>query len=88
MRRTVTALAGVLLAVGVAAAPPAAAASYKNCTELQKSFPNGVGRANAVDRTSVKPVTTFKRDTAEYNRAMRAKPDLDRDRDGIACEKR
>ena len=34
------------------------------------------------------PVTTFRKDDAEYARAMKHRPDLDRDRDGIACEKR
>ena len=68
--------------------------SYKNCTELNKVYPHGVGKSGARDKTSGKPVTTFrvsstvysyndggaKRDFREY--------DLDRDNDGIACEKR
>jgi hypothetical protein len=33
-------------------------------------------------------VTNFKHDTAMYNSAMRANRGLDRDHDGIACEKR
>jgi hypothetical protein len=78
----------VLTAAALAGATPAHAASYKNCTELQKTYPHGVGRADAVDKTSGRPVTTFKRDTKEYDRAMRANRGLDRDKDGIACEKR
>jgi hypothetical protein len=66
----------------------AAAVSYKNCTELHKSYPHGLGRANAKDKTSGKPVTSFKKDTRAYNLAMSKNRDLDRDRDGIACEKR
>ncbi len=88
---TRNALAAVALACAavVAAAPAASAApSYKNCTELNKSYPHGIGRADAKDKTSGKPVTTFKKDTAGYNKAVKAKSDLDRDRDGIACEKR
>lgn len=57
---------------------------YKNCTELNKSYPNGVGLPGAVDSTSGKRVTTFTRDTALYNANARH----DRDNDGIACEKR
>jgi len=33
-------------------------------------------------------VTTWKRNTAVYNKAMKVNRDLDRDRDGIACEKK
>ena len=57
---------------------------YKNCTELNKSYPHGVGLAGAVDRTSGKPVTNFRRDAAIYRENAR----LDRDKDNIACEKR
>ena len=71
------------------AAPASAAVSHRNCTELQKTYPHGVGRANAVDRvTSGRPVTTWKKDTKAYDAAMRANRGLDRDRDGVACEKR
>ena len=90
MRRS-TSLAGLVLAgclASAVAAPPALAASYKNCTELQKTYPHGVGKANARDKTSGKPVTTFKKDTAEYNRATQANGRLDADKDGIACEKK
>ncbi|MBC7375531.1 MAG: excalibur calcium-binding domain-containing protein [Frankiales bacterium] len=66
-----------------------AAVSYRNCTELQKTYPHGVGQAGASDRTgSGKPVTTWKRDTAAYNKAVRANAGLDRDKDKVACEKR
>ena len=70
-------------------APPASAApNYRNCTELQKSYPHGIGRADAKDKTTGRPVTNFRRDTPGYNKAMKANPGLDRDKDGIACEKR
>jgi hypothetical protein len=74
----------------VVVAPPASAAvSYTNCTALQKTYPHGVGRATATDRvTSGKPVTTWRKDTAAYNRAIRANKGLDRDKDFVACEKR
>ncbi|MFT4010450.1 MAG: excalibur calcium-binding domain-containing protein [Nocardioidaceae bacterium] len=67
---------------GVAEAKPAK--TYKNCTALNKAYPHGVGLPGAHDHTSGKPVTTFKRSKALYN----ANSKSDRDKDGIACEKR
>lgn len=60
---------------------------YKNCTALNKKYPHGVGKANARDKTSGKPVTTFKRSTKIYSAAMSYNKGLDRDKDGVACEK-
>ena len=60
---------------------------YKNCTNLNKRFPHGLGRSGARDRTSDTPVTKFKRSTKLYNVAMSFNRGLDRDKDGIACEK-
>ncbi len=57
---------------------------YKNCGELNKSYPHGVGRPGAVDRTSGTRVTNYHRDANLYELNAR----LDRDKDGIACEKR
>jgi Excalibur calcium-binding domain len=44
-------------------------------------------RKNAHDKTTGTPVTDFKRSTKLYNRAMHHNRGLDRDHDGIACEK-
>src|SRR5688572_25156781 len=66
------------------AAGSAIPALYKNCTNLNKKYPHGVGRANAKDK-SPDPVTTFKRSTKIYNTAMSHNKRLDRDKDGIAC---
>ena len=87
------AAAALALAVAVVVVPaPAASAavSHANCTALQQTCPHGIGRANARDvvRGSTRTVTTFRRDTPGYERAVRANRDLDRDRDGVACEKR
>ena len=62
---------------------------YKNCTNLHTRYPHGVGKAYARDRTrsGTNPVTTFKRSTRLYRIAISWNRDLDRDRDGIACEK-
>ena len=96
VRRTLSGLAvaaclGTLLVAPATATAAAAAAavSYDNCTAVQKTYPHGVGRDNARDRvTSGKPVTTWKKDTAAYDRAIRANAGLDRDKDAVACEKR
>jgi hypothetical protein len=60
---------------------------YRNCTNLNKRYPNGIGKLTARDRTSGTPVTNFKRSTRIYNIAMSHNRGLDRDKDGIACEK-
>jgi hypothetical protein len=74
--------AGVALA-SVSAAPPL----YRNCTNLNKKWPHGLGKVGARDRTSGTPVRTFKRSTRLYKLAMSYNRGLDRDRDGVACEK-
>jgi hypothetical protein len=61
---------------------------YKNCTNFNKRYPHGVGRRLARDKTSGTPVRTFLRSTLIYRRAMGYNSGLDRDKDGIACEKR
>jgi Tol biopolymer transport system component len=61
---------------------------YRNCTNLNRRYRHGVGKVGARDRTSGGPVTNFFRSTSLYNRAMSYNRGLDRDKDGIACEKR
>jgi hypothetical protein len=58
---------------------------YANCAALHRRYPHGVGRRGARDHVSgnSKPVTTFSRNNVAYNANRR----LDRDRDGIACER-
>ena len=59
--------------------------SFRNCTALNRVYRHGVGRYGARDhRPSGDPVTNFKRS----NRLYRLNRGLDRDKDGIACEKR
>ncbi|WP_305786373.1 excalibur calcium-binding domain-containing protein [Symbioplanes lichenis] len=81
-------LVAALAATGLAAAGPAEAAAktYKNCTALNKVYKHGVARKGASDkvRGSTRPVTTFTVSTAVYN----ANKKSDRDKDGVACEKR
>jgi Excalibur calcium-binding domain len=73
----------ILAGVATANAPPL----YKNCTNLNKRYPHGIGKVGARDHTSGRPVTTFKRSNLLYRRAMSYNRGLDRDKDGIACEK-
>lgn len=85
-----------LIALGVALLPAPASAEvrssvaapplYNNCTNLNKKYPHGLGRAGARDRTSDTPVTNFRRSTKLYNLAMSYNRGLDRDKDGVACE--
>lgn len=80
------------LPIAAVAAGPADAAShkYKNCTALQKTYPHGVGKDGAKDKVtgSSKPVTTFKKSTKIYQAVIKHNKGLDRDKDGVACEKR
>jgi hypothetical protein len=81
------ATAPTLAAAGSATAAVHAptAKTFKNCTALNKKYPHGVGRSKAVrDHTSGVPVTNFKVSKALY----KANKKSDRDKDGIACEKR
>jgi excalibur calcium-binding domain-containing protein len=89
--RISAAVAAIALAAVAATAAPAMAtvpAKWKNCTVVNQTYKHGVGKAKAKDKTSGTPVTTFKRSDSLYNQAMKANKGLDRDKDGIACEKR
>ena len=77
-------LAVVAVACLLAAAGSAEMSKFRNCRALNARYPHGVGRVGARDHTSSgDPVTDFKRSNKLYlvNRS------LDRDKDGIACEK-
>jgi hypothetical protein len=60
---------------------------WKNCTVVNKRYPHGVGKVGARDRTAGEPVTNFTHNNYLYRLAMRYNRGLDRDKDGIACEK-
>jgi hypothetical protein len=86
-------VAAIALAAPAAAAAPAAGAAdavmpvlYENCTNFNKRYRHGVGRAGARDKTSGVPVSTFLRSTRIYSLAMSHNKGLDRDKDLIACE--
>jgi Excalibur calcium-binding domain len=80
--------ASLTLAFAAGTAGAAAPVLYKNCTNLNKRYPHGLGRLGAKDHTSGDPVTNFFHSTRLYLVAMRWNKGLDRDKDGIACEKR
>ena len=75
------------LSLSLAGATPAQAAvkKYSNCEKLNKDFRHGVGKPGARDKTSGTPVTNFTRNKKVYDMNKKAR---DRDKDGIACEKR
>jgi hypothetical protein len=85
---TVAAIALALVATTAAPATAAVPAKWKNCTVVNQTYKHGVGKAKAKDKTSGIPVTTFKHSDSLYNQAIKANKGLDRDKDGIACEKR
>lgn len=61
---------------------------HDNCTNLNKKWAHGVGRKNAVDKTSGVKVKNFFHSNTAYWAAENHNGTLDRDNDGIACEKR
>ncbi|GAB7051873.1 hypothetical protein JCM9534A_69990 [Catenuloplanes indicus JCM 9534] len=77
---------GLALGGGTAVAGPKKPPVYKNCAAMNAVHPHGVAKYGAADkvRGKTKPVTTFTVITAIYL----ANTHLDRDRDGVACEKR
>lgn len=91
IRRALSAAATAVMLISAAPALPATAHStgiHDNCTNLNNRWAHGVGRRGAVDQTSGTPrVTNFKRSTKLYRRAMNHNGTLDRDGDGIACER-
>lgn len=91
----VAATAATVLGSTSGIAGGSSARSFANCTQLNGVYPHGVGRTNARDRVrgSTSPVTNFKRSNALYahndggSRRYPGERDLDRDNDGVACEK-
>jgi hypothetical protein len=87
VRAVVIILVVIAALVAVSTALATTPLVYKNCTNLNKRYPHGIGRLGARDHTSGTPVTNFKRSTRIYRIAMSYNKGLDRDKDGIACEK-
>ena len=90
MRRRLLSIALVLIALSVALVGTADARIPKpwtNCAAVNALYPHGVGRFGAHDKTSGTAVTNFTHSNWLYALAMKYNPGLDRDHDGIACEK-
>lgn len=80
----------VITALGVSPVLAADATKYKNCTALNKVYPGGISVTGAIDMTkkngklvAAKPKKVAVVDDAVYEVNRK----LDRDKDGIACEK-
>lgn len=86
VRSITTALAIAIVAVGgVAPSVGAATRRFSNCATLNTVYPHGVGLAGSKDKTKGDPVTNFTVNKTVYSAQPKT---LDRDKDGIACEKR
>lgn len=79
-------LSGAGLATIVTPADAHTTGIHDNCTNFNKRYPHGVGRRGARDRGG--NVTTFLRNTRIYDAAENHNGTLDRDNDGVACEKK
>ena len=85
---------GSLSGIAQAAQPESVptATKYKSCKAMNNGkYPHGVGKKGAKDKTSGTRVTDFTRNNKVYwlysGSAGSRIRDLDRDNDGIACEK-
>ena len=87
--------AAVLVSTGLSLSTSADAAArhFGSCAALNRVYHHGVGLSGARDHTSGTPVTGFRRSSPLYkanngprNRAT-GEYDLDRDNDGVACER-
>lgn len=70
------------LTVSIVPIHQASAKTFKNCTDLNKTYPGGVARPGAVNQGGMTKLTP------KYNKKIyEANKKSDRDKDGIACEK-
>lgn len=87
----VTAVLAATVVVGGASTAQAAPTKYANCTAVQRVYSGGIAkksvtknRVTSAGKTTYRALKgTVKKDDALYN----ANKKLDRDGDGIACEK-
>ena len=96
IRVVASALALSTVALGIASMPAEAKAKqpvkFSNCTQMHKYFKNGVAKPGAVDHVSnidrYIPVTDMSSSRPAFSKAWYDKNKaLDRDHDGIACER-
>ncbi len=71
----------------VVAGPAEAATKYSSCSKLTKDFPNGVARSAAAAQKQVRDGNSRPAFGKRAQRVYAAnKANLDRDKDGTACE--
>lgn len=82
---------GIIVSIVMTSPATAVSAkSFKNCAALNKVHPGGVSKSGAVDMTKKngKFVPAKPKKVPTVDDALYAEnPKLDRDKDGIACEK-
>ena len=76
MRRVIIALV-LVFSTASEVSPSSAAAKFKNCTEMRRSYPRGVAKTKSAAK-----LTNAKYAPSVY--AVNSK--MDRDKDGAACE--
>ena len=81
--KKIAAVAVIVYGLLVGVSSVSASGSYPNCTAMHTKYRHGIGKVGAHDHTSGVPVTNFYRSNRLYYLNRR----LDRDKDGIACEK-
>jgi hypothetical protein len=82
MKRLFVVTVSLGLTLGLMLSSQAAAKVFKNCTELNKTYPGGVARPGAVNKGGATKLTP------KYDKKLyEANKKSDRDKDGIACEK-
>jgi hypothetical protein len=86
-RIALLAVLALVLAAPALSAPQRIPLRWKNCTRVNARYHHGIGKLHAHDATSGTPVTNFFHSTRLYTLAMSYNRGLDRDKDGIACEK-
>ena len=75
-------IAAIVIVLSLLPTYSASAKTFKNCTELNKTYPGGVALPGAVNQGGVTKLTPT------YNKKIYvANKKSDRDKDGIACEK-
>jgi hypothetical protein len=88
--KLVTGLVALFFLFTTASPSNAATVKYKNCKALNAVYASGVAKVGAVDTKKVKgkKVVVTKSGTPTYDSKLYKKnKGLDRDKDGIACEK-
>jgi len=85
MKRIAVIIVTAALVLGASSAAQAVPPkTYANCSALNRDYPHGVAKKGASDKSSGARVTSFKVSPKVYNLNTKS----DRDKDGIACEKK